>query len=171
MVPPTSVSVGVVLRAANQKSLIASGNHTFIHRQSAARHVPNTTSMVEWNHLPTCHSEGANASRGIFPSCRFYLVVVLSPTWWIPPLRFATVGMTYQGAVPFTHTGYFCHVSGTAHRPFPTVSLVGGFVQPHGLYTERCLAMNHRRYIAWYHSTIQIVYGTWRAADLYRVVT
>ena len=30
----------------------------------------------------------ANAvSRGIFPSCRFYLVVVHYPTWWIPPLR------------------------------------------------------------------------------------
>ena len=30
----------------------------------------------------------ANAvSRGIFPSSRFYLVVVHSPPWWIPPLR------------------------------------------------------------------------------------
>ena len=30
----------------------------------------------------------ANAvSRGIFPSGRFYLVLVLSATWWIPPLR------------------------------------------------------------------------------------
>ena len=30
----------------------------------------------------------ANAvSRGIFPSGKFYLVVVLCPTWWIPPLR------------------------------------------------------------------------------------
>ena len=26
-------------------------------------------------------------SRGIFPSSRFYLTLVLSPTWWIPPLR------------------------------------------------------------------------------------
>ena len=30
----------------------------------------------------------ANAvSRGIHASCRFYLVVVHHPTWWIPPLR------------------------------------------------------------------------------------
>ena len=36
----------------------------------------------------------SKASRGIFPSCRFYLVMVLSPTRWIPPLRFAPVGMT-----------------------------------------------------------------------------
>ena len=66
--------------------------------------------MVEWNHISTCHSEGANASRGIFPSCLFYLVVVHSPTWWIPPLRFAAVGMTY---------------------------LRGGFVYPHGLFLQR----------------------------------
>ena len=37
---------------------------------------------------------------------------------------------------------------GTAHRPFPTVSLVGGTVRPHRLYMQRCMAMNHRRYIA-----------------------
>ena len=36
----------------------------------------------------------SETSRGIFPSSLFYLVVVLSPTWWIPPLRFAAVGMT-----------------------------------------------------------------------------
>ena len=30
----------------------------------------------------------ANAvSRGIFPSGKFYLVVISCPTWWIPPLR------------------------------------------------------------------------------------
>ena len=103
----------------------------------------------------------------------------------------AAVGMTYRGVVPFTHTGYFCHVSGTAHRPFPTVSLkgitihlhrlyserggrqiaaptvslVGVFFHPHGLYSSRCLAMNHRRYIAWYHSPAQVIFGTWRVAD------
>ena len=116
MIPPPGVSVGAVLRAANQNLLIAGGNHTFIYRQSAARHVSNTTCAVEWyhpqygitqcsgddsspcnvtnrtreekqNHLPICHSEGAKASRGIFPSCKFYLVLVLCPTWWIPPLR------------------------------------------------------------------------------------
>ena len=35
-------------------------------------------------------------SRGIYSSCRFYLMMVLSPTWWIPPLRFAAVGMTMR---------------------------------------------------------------------------
>ncbi len=36
---------------------------------------------------PTCHSERTVVSRGIFPSCLFYLVVVLHPTWWIPPFH------------------------------------------------------------------------------------
>ena len=35
----------------------------------------------------------------------------------------------------------------------------------HRLYTLRIMAMNHRRYIAWYHSTAQVIVGTWRAAN------
>ena len=51
------------------------------------------------------------------------------------------------------HTGYFLRrdnrkVSETAHRPFPTVSLVGGFFHPHEFYSGRGMAMDHRRYIA-----------------------
>ena len=42
--------VGVVLRAANQNKLIAGGNHTFIYRQPAARHVATITCADEWNH-------------------------------------------------------------------------------------------------------------------------
>ena len=47
----------------------------------------------------------------------------------------------------------------------PTVTLVSGTVHPHGLYMQRCLAMNHRRYIAWFHSTTQVIFETWRAAS------
>ncbi len=36
----------------------------------------------------------------------------------------------------------------------------GGSVHPHGLYLPRCLAMNHRRCIAWFHSTARIVFAT-----------
>ena len=32
------------------------------------------------------------------------------------------------GVVPFNRTGYIRGVPGTAHRPFPTVSLVGAFL-------------------------------------------
>ena len=52
------------------------------------------------------------------------------------------------GVVPFNRTDSIRSAPGTAHRPSPTVSLEGGTVRPHGLYSERCLAMNHRRYIA-----------------------
>ena len=34
------------------------------------------------------------------------------------------------GVVPFIRTGYIRSVPGTAHRPFPTVSLEGLFFQP-----------------------------------------
>ena len=97
-----------------------------------------------------------------------------------------TVGMTCRWVVPFNRTGYIRNAPGTAHRPFPTVSLVGGTVEPHGLYSLRCMvvlraanqnlliaggnhtlipSMNHRRYIAYFHSSAQVVSGTWRAAD------
>ena len=33
----------------------------------------------------------------------------------------------------------------------------GDSVHPHELYLPRCLAMNHRRYIAWFHSTARVV--------------
>ena len=54
---------------------------------SSPCNVSNITCVVEWYNLSPCHSERTNVSRGIFPSGKFYLVVVLSPTWWIPPLR------------------------------------------------------------------------------------
>ena len=54
---------------------------------------------------------------------------------------------------PASPEGSFCTV------------LLGGIIQPYGLYTLRFMAMNHRRYIAWYHSTIQVIYGAWRAAS------
>ena len=41
------------------------------------------------------------------------------------------------GVIPFTCTGSIRSVPGTAHRPFPTVSLMGGSIQPHGLYSRR----------------------------------
>ena len=39
--------------------------------------------------------------------------------------------------VPFIHTGYIGDAHGTAHRPFPTVALMGGTVHPHRFYSER----------------------------------
>ena len=47
----------------------------------------------------------------------------------------------------------------------PTDTPVGDTIHPHKLYSLRCLAMNHRRYIAWFHSTTRVVFETWRAAS------
>ena len=49
----------------------------------------------------------------------------------MPPLH------ARRWVIPFNRTGSICHAPGTAHRPFPTVSLVGSTVQPHKLYMQR----------------------------------
>ena len=43
-----------------------------------------------------------------------------------------SLGMTYRQVVPFIHTGCIRRIPGTAHRPFPTVSLVGGSINHTG---------------------------------------
>ena len=47
--------------------------------------------------------------------------------------------------------------------PSPKGKVLRGTVQPHGLYSLCFMAMDHRRYIAWYRSTARVVVGTWRA--------
>ncbi len=41
--------------------------------------------------------------------------------------RLRSLGMTCRVVVPFNRMGYNCNAPGTAHRPFPTVSLIGVF--------------------------------------------
>ena len=134
---------------------------------------------------------GSAASRGIFPSGKLYFVLVILATWEDPSTPFHFGRDDRSGWFRFVPTGYIRDAPGTAHRPFPTVLLEGGTVQPHGLYSKRSgrqiaaptvslvggssqphrlylrrfMAMNHRRYIAWYHSTAQVIFGTWRAED------
>ena len=77
-------------------------------------------------------------SGGIFPSCWFYLAVVLILTWWIPPLRLRCGRNDKpEGCFCLPTQVVFATSPGTAHRPFPMVSLVGGFFHPHRLYSER----------------------------------
>ena len=95
--------------------------------------------------FPDMSFRASAASRGIFPSCRFYLVVVLSPTWWIPPLRFAAVGMTYWKVIPFCPHRLYSERGGRQIAA-PTVTLMGGTVQPHRLYTERSGRQDCRPY-------------------------
>ena len=56
--------------------------------------------------------------------------------------------MTCRRVVPFNRTGCNCNVAG-GKIAAPTDTPVGGTVHPHRLYSSRCLAMNHRRYIAY----------------------
>ena len=78
-----------------------------IHRHATSRIEPVRLNGTTYRHvIPTV----MKWSGGIFPSSRLYLVLVHFPTWWIPPLRFAAVGMTYLG---------------------------GGFVYLHRLYMQR----------------------------------
>ena len=66
----------------------------------------------------------------------------------------------------FPCVGYCCSLSGFLHFACVRNDMsVGGSVRPHRFYSLRCMAMNHRRYIAWYHSTAQVVFETWRAAN------
>ena len=67
------------------------GNHTESHcrerpmcRSGAWQIQPVRTTGTIYRHvIPSA----VKRSRGIYPSSRFYLVVVHYPTWWIPPLR------------------------------------------------------------------------------------
>ena len=56
-----------------------------IHRHATPRIQPVGTKR---NHPPTMSFRASETSRGIFPSCMFYLVLVYFPTWWISPLRY-----------------------------------------------------------------------------------
>ena len=99
-------------------------------------------------------------SGGIYSSSKNNLRKIKLAAWVDSSTHIRSLGMTCRGVVLFVRTGYNCNVSGTAHRPFPTFSLVGGFFHPHGLYSLRCLAMDHRRYIAWYHSSTRVIFET-----------
>ena len=146
-----------------------------IHRHKTLQIKPVWTKR---NHPPTMSFRGSKASRGIFPSSKFYLVLVLCLTWWIPPLRLRCgrndiMGGTFLRIRPLLVQCLTLpcgpHQARLGEPASPKGSsctvLLGGIIQPHMLYSKRCLAMNHRRYIAWYHSTKQVIFETWRAAN------
>ena len=106
-----------------------------IHRHNS---VSNRIRGGKTEPLPSCHSERVKRAEESSQVANFIL-------WWFFHQRGgflhsadAAVGMTYRWVVPFCL---------------------------HGLYLQRFMAMNHRRYIAWYRSTAQVVFGTWRAAS------
>ena len=122
---------------------------------------------------------GSEASRGIFPSCRFYLVLVILAIWENPstPFHFGrddiSIGNTIQPHRLYSERG-------GRQIAAPTVTLVGGFYHPHRLYSKCGLVvlraanqnlliaggnhtmippMNHRRYIAWFHSSARVIFA------------
>ena len=90
----------------------------------------------------------ANAvSRGIFPSCKFYLVVVLHPTWWIPPLRLR-YGRNDR-RFWFGCWGYECTTVPALRAGWRQIAAATVGIP----YIER------------YHSSEQVVFDTWRSAS------
>ena len=103
-------------------------------------------------------------SGGIFLSSRFYLTQVIFATWEDSSTRIRSLGMTCRDVVPFNHTGYTRNVAGGRLPPLRTHWWVVPFNRT-GCIRGVVMAMNHRRYIAWFHSPAQVVFATWRAAD------
>ena len=106
-VPPSSETVGNGLRAVPGALRIQAVQMN----GTTPRHVIPTE--MKW-------------SGGIFPSGKFYLTQVIFATWEdsSTPLCCGRNDMSGRW-FRFIHTGCFRNVSGTAHRPFPTVSLIG----------------------------------------------
>ena len=106
MVPSTGVSVGAAICRPPRCNYNPCGQNG-----TTSRHVIPTE--MKW-------------SGGIFPSCWFYFVLVLCPTWWIPPLRLRCGRNDKpEGWFRLSTQVVFVTFPGTAHRPFPTVSLEG----------------------------------------------
>ena len=80
--------------------------------------VTNITCVVEWYHLSICHPDRNKMERRDLPK------------WQSLP-----------------YAGYYCNLGGFLRSARNDIS-GGGFIQPHGLFSLRCMAMNHRRYMA-----------------------
>ena len=104
-------------------------------------------------------------SGGIFPRNKFYLTQVIFAAWEdsSTPLCYGRNDMSGRW-FRFIHTGCFRNVAGTALRPFPTVSLAGGFFQPHRLYSKRprngTQAVPYDFADRWYRSTALLMFVT-----------
>ena len=118
------------------------------------------TCMVEWNHPPTCHPDRNAMEWRDLPKWQ-----ALPYTGYYCNLgRFlhsadAAVGMTDRGVIPFCPHRLYVQRGGRLIAA-PTCTLERSTVHSYGLYSLRCLAMNHRRYIAWFHSFTRLITRT-----------
>ena len=112
----------------------------------------NVTNTTRWDKTepPIDMSFRASAaSRGIYSSSKLYHAQVIIATWVdsSTPLRSGRNDIS-EGGFVYLH-GLHSERSGTAHRPFPTVSLIGECFQPvysvDGRYGVVCYRNNRRR--------------------------
>ena len=83
------------------------------------------------NHLPTYHSGKSGVEKSTTLEQKSQQDKICNSGRFLGSLR--SLGMTCRWVVPFCL---------------------------HGLYSERGMAMNHRRYIAWFHSTARVIFET-----------
>ena len=62
-----------------------------------------------------------------------------------PPMAVPLPRRGRSCVIPFIYTGDICHAPGTAHRPFPTVSLTRPLFQPTWFKSARLLTRAHNR--------------------------
>ena len=95
-------------------------------------------------------------SGGIFPSSRFYLASVISAAWVdsSTPLCYGRNDIP-EGITFYPHRLYLQRSRRLIAAP--TCTLGRNTNHSYGLYSLRCLAMNHRRYIAWYHLPARVI--------------
>ena len=121
---------------------------------------------------PTCHSERARSESRNLPewqvlSCGGSLSNVVDSSTPLRSGRNDKMGGVSTDS-PTVSTAF--HVAPRPSSGSPSgepaspegsscTVLLGGTIQPHRLYSKRGLAMNHRRYIAWFHSTARVVSG------------
>ena len=132
-----------------------------IHRHDT---VTNTTCAVEWNHPPTCHPDRNEMEWRDLPKLQ-----TLPYAGYSRYLGRFLHSACAQGLNDIPERWFclstqvvFATSPGTAHRPFPTVSLVGGSIQPYRLYPERSGRQDCRPYMhigKWYHSTVRVLFG------------
>ena len=92
------------------------------------RSAPERTELfpiIPENVPPFCHSDRSEAEWRNPPRWAMNQHKIKPATWEDSSTRIRSLGMTCRGAIPFIRTGCIRSASGTARRPFPTVSLIG----------------------------------------------
>ena len=102
---------------------------------------PDMSSRPKWN--------GVEVSSQVTSFSLRRLILQLE---WIPHSAGAPVGMTYVSGLVVTNLNiqrFRLTPDGDGSSPLHLYRVLGDSIHPHRLYSLRCLAMNHRRYIGY----------------------